>query len=105
VSYGDDGGWSSCSGGRLVVRDGGEGITLTGEEVGSEASLSIGDDESVIMELLAQYEEMVVVELLNQKEWQVHGSQVMTSVINLSVHADSMAIPAHLRKICTGSTI
>jgi hypothetical protein len=36
----------SCSGGGLVIRDRGRGITLTGEEVGSEDSLSIGDNRS-----------------------------------------------------------
>jgi hypothetical protein len=35
----------------------------------------------------------------------VHGSQVMTSVFDLIVHADSMAISAHLRKFRAGSTI
>jgi hypothetical protein len=62
--------------------------------------------EVAIAELLAQYEEMVVAELLvDQKEWQVHGLQVMTSVFDLTVYTASMAISAHLRKFHAGSTI
>jgi hypothetical protein len=62
--------------------------------------------EVAVMELLAQYEDMVVVELLvDQKEWQVHVSQVTTSVFGLTVHTASMAISAHLRKFHAGSTI
>jgi hypothetical protein len=49
---------------------------------------------------------MVVAKLLiDQKEWQVHGPQVMTSVFDLTVYAASVAISAHLRKIRAGSTI
>jgi hypothetical protein len=59
-----------------------------------------------IVELVAQYEEMAFVELLvDQKEWQVHVPQVMTSLFGLIVYAASVVISAHLRKICTGSTI
>jgi hypothetical protein len=59
-----------------------------------------------VVELLAQYEEMAVVELLvDQKEWQVHVPQVMTSVFGSTVYAASMAISAHLRKFCVSSTI
>jgi hypothetical protein len=39
--------------------------------------------EVVVVELLAQYEEMAVVELLvDQKEWQVHGPRVTTSMFD-----------------------
>jgi hypothetical protein len=59
-----------------------------------------------VVELVAQYEEMAFVELLvDQKEWQVHVPQVMTSLFGLIVYAASMVISAHLRKICTSSTI
>jgi hypothetical protein len=61
--------------------------------------------EVTVVELLAQYEEMVDVELVDQKEWQVHGSWVMVSVFDLTVHAISMVISAHLRNFCTGSTV
>jgi hypothetical protein len=62
--------------------------------------------EVAVVELLAQYEEMVVVELLvDQKEWQVHVPQVMTSVFDLTVYTASMAISAHLRKFHAGFTI
>jgi hypothetical protein len=61
--------------------------------------------EVVVAELLAQYEEMAVAELLvDQNEWQVHGPYVTTSVFDLSVYAASMAISDHLRKFCTGIT-
>jgi hypothetical protein len=60
----------------------------------------------VVAELLAQYEEMRVVELLvDQEEWQVHGPHVMMSVFDLTVYAASVGILAHLRKFCTGSTL
>jgi hypothetical protein len=61
--------------------------------------------EVIIVELLAQYEEMADAEFVDQKEWQVHGSRMMTSVFDLTVHADSLAIPIHLRKFHAGSTI
>jgi hypothetical protein len=62
--------------------------------------------EVAVAELLAQYEEMAVAELLvDQKEWQVHVPQVMTSVFNLTGYATSRAISAHLRKFLTGSAI
>jgi hypothetical protein len=62
--------------------------------------------EVAIVELLAQYEEMAVVELLvDQKEWQVHGPWVMTSMFDLTTYAASVVISAHLRKFCVGSTI
>jgi hypothetical protein len=119
----------------LIVRDGGEGITFTGEaslsfrasvSVGGDgscrvslpfgvgddgsgccdASLSFGDDGMTIAELLAQYEEMAVAELLvDQKEWQVHGPWVTTSVFDLTIYVASVVISAHLRKFCDGSTI
>jgi hypothetical protein len=57
-------------------------------------------------ELLAQYEEMAVVELLvDQKEWQVHVLQVMISMFGLTIYAASVAISAHLRKFHAGSII
>jgi hypothetical protein len=60
----------------------------------------------VVAELLAQYEEMRVVELLvDQEEWQVHGPHVMTLVFDLTVYAASVGILAHLRKFHTGSTL
>jgi hypothetical protein len=41
-----------------------------------------------VAELLAQYEEMAIAELLvDQKEWQVHFLQVMTSVFGLTIYA------------------
>jgi hypothetical protein len=47
--------------------------------------------EVAFAELLAQYEEMAVAELLvNQKEWQVHGPQVTTSVFDLTVYVASV---------------
>jgi hypothetical protein len=62
--------------------------------------------EVAVMELLAQYEDMVVVEpLVDQKEWQVHVLQVTTSVFGLTVYTASMSISAHLRKFHAGSTI
>jgi hypothetical protein len=58
------------------------------------------------VELLAQYEEMTVAELLvDHDEWQVHGPQVMTSVFDLIVYATSMGISVHLRISRTSSTI
>jgi hypothetical protein len=62
--------------------------------------------EVSIVELLAQYEEMAVAELLvDEKEWQVHVPQVKMSVFGLTVYAASTAISAHLRKFLTSSTI
>jgi hypothetical protein len=59
-----------------------------------------------VAELLAQYEEKEVVELLvDQKEWQVHGLRVTTSVFDLTVYSTSVAILAHLRKFHVCSTI
>jgi hypothetical protein len=59
-----------------------------------------------VVELLAQYEEMAVVELLgDQKEWQVHGPRVMMSVSNLTVYVASVVISTHLRKVRAGSKI
>jgi hypothetical protein len=52
--------------------------------------------EVVVVELLAQYE------LIDQKEWEVHGPRVMTSVFDLTVYTASVVISAHLRKFCTG---
>jgi hypothetical protein len=49
---------------------------------------------------------MAVAELLvDQKEWQVHGPQVMMSVFDLTVYAASVMISAYLRKFHTCSTI
>jgi hypothetical protein len=63
-------------------------------------------NEVVVAELLAQYEEMAVAELLvDQEEWQLHGPQVTTSVFDLTVYANSVAISVHLRKFHIGSTI
>jgi hypothetical protein len=62
--------------------------------------------EVAVVELLTQYEEMAVAELLvGQKEWQVHGPQVMMSVFDLTVYVASVAISAHLRKFHACSTI
>jgi hypothetical protein len=62
--------------------------------------------EVAVTKLLAQYEEMVVVEqLVDQKEWQVYGPRVMTSVFDLTVYATSMAILAHLRKFRADSAM
>jgi hypothetical protein len=62
--------------------------------------------EVAVVELLVQYEEMAVAKVLvDQKEWQVHGPRVMTSVFDLIVYAASVMISAHLRKFCAGSTI
>jgi hypothetical protein len=42
--------------------------------------------EVAVVELLAQYEEMAVAELLvDQKEWQLHGPQVTMSVFDLTI--------------------
>jgi hypothetical protein len=43
--------------------------------------------------------------LIDQKEWQVHGSRVMMPVFDLTIYATSMVISAHLRKFHVGSTI
>jgi hypothetical protein len=49
---------------------------------------------------------MTVAELLvDQKEWQVHGPRVMTSVFDLIVYTNFVAISAYLRKFRVGSTI
>jgi hypothetical protein len=61
--------------------------------------------EVAIVELLAQYEEMRVDELLVEHEWQVHVLQVTTLVFDLIVYAASVVILAHLRKFRIGSTI
>jgi hypothetical protein len=59
-----------------------------------------------VAELLSQYEEMSFAKLLvDQEEWQVHGSQVMMSVFDLTVYATSVGISTHLRKFHAGSTI
>jgi hypothetical protein len=59
-----------------------------------------------VAELLAQYEEKEVAELLvDQKEWQVHGLRVTTSVFDLTVYSTSVAILAHLRKFHVCPTI
>jgi hypothetical protein len=58
-----------------------------------------------VAEFLTQYEEMAVTELLvDQKEWQVHVSQVTTSVFVLTIYAVSVAISTHLRKFHADST-
>jgi hypothetical protein len=60
----------------------------------------------VVVEVLAQYEEMVVSMLLvDQKEWQVHVPQVTTSAFGLTIYTASMVISAHLRKFHAGCTI
>jgi DNA-directed RNA polymerase len=62
--------------------------------------------EVAVAELLTQYEEMPVAKMLvDQKEWQVHVPQVMTSVFGLTVYGASMAISAHLRKFHANSII
>jgi hypothetical protein len=62
--------------------------------------------EIAVAELLSQYEEMTVAELLvDQEEWQVHGPQVSTLVFDLTVSAASVGIFAHLRNFHAGSTI
>jgi hypothetical protein len=62
--------------------------------------------EVTVMELLAQYEKMVVTEVLvDQKEWQVNGPWVMMLVFDLNVYAASVVISAHIRKFRAGSTI
>jgi hypothetical protein len=43
--------------------------------------------------------------LVDQKEWQVYGPWVTTSVFDLTVYATSVVISAHLRKFHVGSTI
>jgi hypothetical protein len=59
-----------------------------------------------VAELLAQYLEMAVAELLvDQKEWQVHVPQVTTSVFGLTVYAACVVILAHLRNFHASSTI
>jgi hypothetical protein len=59
-----------------------------------------------VVELLAQYEETAIAELLvDQEDWQVHGLQVTTSVFDLIVYTASVAILAHLRKFRIGSTV
>jgi hypothetical protein len=60
----------------------------------------------VVAELLTQYEEMEVAELLvEQKEWQVHVPQVTMSVIDLIVYIASVVISAHLTKFHASFTI
>jgi hypothetical protein len=43
--------------------------------------------------------------LVDQKEWQVYGPRVTTSVFDLTVYTTSESISAHLRKFRSGSTI
>jgi C4-dicarboxylate-specific signal transduction histidine kinase len=61
--------------------------------------------EVAVVEPLARYEEMTVAELLVEQEWQVHVSQVTTSVFDLIVYTASVVISAHLRKFHVCSTI
>jgi hypothetical protein len=62
--------------------------------------------EVAVVELLSPYDEMAVVELLvEQKEWQVHGPRVTTSVFDLTVYVASVVISSHLRKFRAGSTV
>jgi hypothetical protein len=62
--------------------------------------------EVAVAELLAQYEDITVAELLvDENEWQVHGPQVTTSVFDLTLYPTCVAISAHLRKFRVGSTI
>jgi hypothetical protein len=76
------------------------------EVVVAKLSCPLEMTKVAVIELHAQYEEMTVAELLvDQKEWQVHVPQLMTSVFGLTVYASSVAIWAHLRKFCAGSTI
>jgi hypothetical protein len=76
------------------------------EVVVAKLSCPLEMTKVAVIELHAQYEEMTVAELLvDQKEWQVHVPQLMTSVFGLTVYAASMAISAHLRKFRTSSTI
>jgi hypothetical protein len=64
----------------------------------AELSCPLEAIEVAVVELLAQYKEMIVTELLvEQEEWQVHVSQVTTSVFDLIVYAASVVISAHLR--------
>jgi hypothetical protein len=63
-------------------------------------------EEIAVAELLSQYEEMTVVELLvDQEEWQVHGPQMTMSVFDLTVYVAPVGISTHLRKFHAGSTI
>jgi hypothetical protein len=61
--------------------------------------------EVAVVKLLAQYEEMTVVEFFVEQEWQVHVPQVMMLVFDLIVYATSVVISAHLRKFHVGSTL
>jgi hypothetical protein len=59
-----------------------------------------------VAELLAQYEGIIVAGLLvDQKEWQVHGPQVTTSMFALTVYVAYVAISTHLGKFHADSTI
>jgi hypothetical protein len=50
-----------------------------------------------VVQLLAQYENMIVAELLvDQEEWQVHGPQVMMLMFDLTIYAASRGISSHL---------
>jgi hypothetical protein len=56
--------------------------------------------------LLAQYEGIIVAGLLvDQKEWQVHGPQVTTSMFALTVYVAYVEISTHLGKFHADSTI
>jgi predicted TPR repeat methyltransferase len=62
--------------------------------------------EVAIAELFDQYEETAFAKLLvDQKEWQVHVPQVMTSVFSLTIYVASVAISAHLRNFRASSAI
>jgi hypothetical protein len=55
--------------------------------------------DMAIADLLYHYAELAVADLLvDQKEWQVHGTQVTRSVFDLTVYATSVGISGHLRK-------
>jgi hypothetical protein len=76
-----------------------EGMTV------AELPCPLEATEVAVAELLAHYEEMTVDELLVEQDLQMHVPQVTTSVFDLIVYAASVAILAHLRKFCIGSTI
>jgi hypothetical protein len=62
--------------------------------------------EVAIAELLPQFEEMAVADLLvDQKEWQVHGPWVMMSVFDLTIYVAFVVISGHLRKFHVSFTI
>jgi uncharacterized protein YciU (UPF0263 family) len=66
---------------------------------------SLETSEVDVVKFPTQYEEMADAELVDQNEWQVHGSRVMMLVFDLTVHADSVVILTHLRKFHISSTI